>query len=137
MPQLIPSGSGAVTGVCPEQEQYRGLSGRLDYEPLFRPYYVAHATPSSAVHQLHMTGSDTWNTLYNLDNDLERRFPVQNLQPQVVVNYVVRNPAAVIDPAPIPIAQYAINTGLIYVGPQAGTWGGIQVGSLSGAPSGY
>lgn len=137
MPQTIVSGSGAVTGVCPEQEQYRGQTGLLDYEPLFRPYYLAHPTPSSAIRELHLTGQDTWNKSYNLDNDLERRQPVGSQQPQVVVNYVVRNPASVVDPSPIPIAQYAINTGLIYVGPNAGNFGGVQVGQISGAPSGY
>lgn len=133
MPQNLVSG----TFVSPDQEQYRGQTGLLNYAPLFRPDYVSHATPSSAVRQLHNTGNGTWNTIYNLDFDLDRRENVPSQQPQVVINYVVNNPAAVVDPAPIPIAQYAINTGLIYVGANAGNFGGIKVGSLSGAPNGY
>lgn len=131
--------SAAVSGymIYPDQEQYRGQTGLLNYDPLFRPDYHSHPTPSSAIRELHMTGSNTWDRLYNLDYDLERREIVGSQQPQVVINYVVNNPASMVEPAPIPIAQYAVNTGLIYVGANAGNFGGIQVGTISGGPSGY
>jgi hypothetical protein len=133
MPQELVSG----TFVEPENLQYRGMVGQLDYQQIYRPNQQSHATPSSAIHELHMTGDNTWNKLYNLDFDLERRDIVASQQPQVVVNYVRNNPAAMIEAAPIPIAQYAINTGLIYVGPNSGSFGGIKVGNISGAPNGY
>lgn len=133
MPQELTSG----TFVQPDNVQYRGLVGQLDYQQIYRPNQQSHPTPSSAIHELHMTGVDTWNTLYNLDFDLERRGIVASQQPQVVVNYVRNNPAAAVEAAPIPIAQYAINTGLIYVGPNSGNFGGIKVGNISGAPNGY
>src|SRR5487761_135018 len=110
------SGSGAVDQWQPDQQQYRVQQNLLPYEPLFRPDYQAHPTPTSAVRQLTLSGQDTWNKTFTLEYPLTRREPIGSQQPQVVVNYVMRNPAASMDPTPIPIAQYAVNTGLIYVG---------------------
>lgn len=136
-PPVQTSGNGYFNYVAPNNEQYRVPQNLLPFEPIFRPYYEAHPTPQSSVRELHMTGESTWNRTYNLDFPLDRREPFHTQQPQVVVNYVLRNPAEPAAPAPIPIAQYAVNTGLIYVGPSAGSWGGIQVGTISGGPSGY
>jgi hypothetical protein len=137
MSQLLVSGYGYLDHADPIQEQYRPQQDLLPYDPLFRPDYLAHPTPSSAIRELHRTGETTWNKTFNLDFPQERREPFENRQPLVVVNYMVKNPSDPAAPTPIPIAQYAVNTGLIYVGPGAGTWGGIQVGTMSGGPSGY
>lgn len=137
MPQTLVSGSGNVDYIPPNQQQYRAPQSLVPFDPLFRPDYESHATPSSAVRQLTMTGAQEWNKTFTLEYPNERRLPIGSQQPQIVVNYMVRNPADAQQPQPIPIAQYAVNTGLIYVGQSAGTWGGIQVGNISGAPNGY
>lgn len=132
-PGYVPaSGSGALAWL-PEQIQYRAAFVG-DYSWPLNTTKQGYPVPTSAVRQMTYTGIDTWNMsgfdYSNYANTL-RRMPLEHQEPHVIVNYIQNNPSAPVNATPIAIANYAVSTGLIYVGSGSGSFGGIQVGTIS------
>jgi hypothetical protein len=136
MPQTQVSGAGFQSWT-PEEYQYRAFfSGEYRW-PLNVDKH-GYPVPTSAVRQLNYSGSGTWNRSgydYSDYANVVRREPLEHQEQSVIINYMKRNPANPYQATPIAIANYAVSTGMIYVGNNAGNWGGIQVGQIS--PGGY
>lgn len=133
MPQTAVSGSG-YNNTDPNVYEYR-VAYVGDYrQPL---NYDKHGYPvhTSAVRQLVYSGFQTWNKTSEYDysdyQPVTRREPIIHQEPRYIINYMANNPSDPVAATPIAISQYAISTGLIYVGQGAGNWGGIQTGQIS------
>lgn len=136
MPQTAVSGTG-WNEIEPEQYQYRMAYVGNYEQPL---NYDKHGYPvhTSAVRQMHYTGASTWNELgydYSAYANTLRRVPLEHQEARTIINYIGNNPVAPMNATPIAIANYAISTGLIYVGGNNGNWGGVQTGTVT--PGGY
>lgn len=134
--QLPASGTG-YQGWTPDIYQYRTI--RNDTGEYIQPlpeYKHGYPVPTSAVRQLVYSGNSTWNTAgydYSAYANVLRREPLDHQEPTVIINYYQRNNSGPqpVTATPIEIAKYAVSTGMIYVGPTQGNWGGIQTGQIS------
>jgi hypothetical protein len=131
--QLPVSGAGWQSDK-PDVYQYRSdQAGSGDYRQPLNVDKHGYPVYTSASRMIVYTGVDTWNTdgYDGQYNNLSDREPIPSSQPRVIVNYVANNPSDSMAATPIKIADYALSTGLIYVGPNSGNWGGIQVGRVT------
>lgn len=138
MSQLPVSGTG-WNSITPEVFQYR-VNQRASGDYIWPLPEYDHGRPiyTSNVYQQVYTGVETWNTSgydYSAYANLLVREPLEHNEPRYIVNYYDRNQSGPTPVAatPIAIAQYALSTGMIYVGGNSGNWGGIQTGVI---PSG-
>lgn len=131
-PQQVSSGAGWGSWL-PEQIQYRAAFVGEYRWPLNETKH-GYPVPTSAVRQETRSGENTWNQSgydYSAYANILRRLPLDHQEPHVIVNYIQNNPSAPVQATPIAIANYAVSTGLIYVGQGQGTFGGIQVGTIT------
>ena len=133
--QLPVSGTGYQSWT-PDIYQYRSdqqHSGNYSWPlPEYKHGYPVY---TSAVRQMVYSGIDTWNTSgydYSAYANTLRREPLDHNEPRYIVNYYQRNNSGP-DPlaaTPIAIAQYALSTGMIYVGGNTGNYGSIETGVI-------